>query len=219
MAMFGVFLFQATALRADEPQTIDLTTLPEPPNRIAESIEQWKVKLTTGQRPPDHPANVGGLDADTNFQISFRYRCRSKWQPDSQSGTVRIQVSFSRIDWNPSHTIWLRHPPAAESFWDDPLVLHEFDHVRISGDPRMEKLFRKKLRDQPVITVPIKSDQVVDQAFIDRLVDQHVSEVFQKIQGLIGVRYRELDRVTANGRRKIPEDSIIHQWLGQEIRR
>jgi len=216
MLMVPLLLIATPTARAEPPRPIELSSLPEPPPEIADWIRRWKVKLTTGEHPADHPVNLRRLAANTEYQIAFNYRRQSRWRHDRQAGTVRIQISLPRIQWQPTHTIWFRNPPKAEEFWDDRLVRHEFDHVQISGDPRVEKQFRELLKSNSVIRPTIEPGQTVNQALVEKLVDEHVQQLFQKTLQLIDVRYQELDRVTSQGRREIPEDSIVQQWLQED---
>jgi hypothetical protein len=215
-----------SSLPADEPaagragteqlREIPLATLPEPPSALAQSIRQWNVKLTTGSRPAEALVNRQGLDAETRYDIAYRYHCRSDWQHDTNRQTVRINMRFSRITWQPTHTIWLRDPPDAARFWDHPLVRHEFDHVLLSSDARMEKRFAELLRSQSEITVSVSEHPVVNRVLIDQLIEEHTQGVFRQVTELINIRYRELDRVTRNGRQPVPEDSHVGQWLAGE---
>ncbi|MCP4885295.1 MAG: DUF922 domain-containing Zn-dependent protease [Planctomycetaceae bacterium] len=195
------------------PQPIKLSSLPKPPEEIAKQLREGNVHLITGKQPTDHVANQRGLDAQTDFEINFNYRCQPQWQHDAVRGTVRIQMNFTRIHWEPKHTIWFRNPPNSNHFWQDALVRHEFDHVRLSADPRMKKQFIQMLRAKRVITPSVETNQVVNRDLVDRLIGEYVTSVFQEITELIDIRYRELDRVTRHGRQPVPPESTIQQWL------
>jgi hypothetical protein len=195
------------------PQPIKVSSLPKPPDEIAEQLREGKVHLITGKQPTDHVANQRGLDAQTDFEINFNYRCQPQWQHDAVRGTVRIRMNFTRIHWEPKHTIWFRNPPNSNHFWQDALVRHEFDHVRLSADPRMKKQFIQMLRAKRVITPSVETNQVVNRDLVDRFIGEYVTSVFQEITELIDIRYRELDRVTRHGRQPVPPESTIQQWL------
>lgn len=130
--------------------------------------------------------------------------------------TIVINVRYDRVEWTPTHTIWFLQRPASEGFWSDPLVRHEFDHVRISSDRRLAVQFEQMLKRTSVLNRPISDSDVVNQKFVDQIVDQHVAEVFAEISELISIRYKELDRVTEHGRRGVPSDSPLNQWLSPD---
>ncbi|MDG2222563.1 MAG: hypothetical protein P8L85_14385 [Rubripirellula sp.] len=198
---------------SNAPQPIKISSLPKPPDEIAEQLRAGKVHLITGKQPADHVANQRGLDAETDFEINFSYRCQPQWQHDAAQGTVRIRMNFTRIQWEPKHTIWFRNPPPGSRFWQDTLVRHEFDHVRLSADPRMKKQFIQMLRAKRVITPSVKTNQVVNRALVDSLVGEYVTSVFREVTELINIRYLELDRVTRHGRQPVPQESTVEQWL------
>ena len=200
-------------LLGESPEPIPLSSLPDPPPEIAKGLRDWHVQLTTGPLPASDPVNRRRLSAKTDYEIAFNYRCQPQWTHDSVRRTVRIGVKFTRIQWRPTHTIWLRSPPTASQFWSDPLVLHELDHVQISADPRIKKKFIDLLKSQTVITASVGANEVVNRSLVDRLVREHVAQLFQQMTDLIDIRYQELDRITNHGRRPIPEDSVIRDWL------
>ena len=50
-------------------------------------------------------------------------------------------------------------------------------------------------------------------AKVDRLIDQHVAEVFQRVSQLVEIRYQELDRLTLHGQLPVPPDSSLNKIL------
>ncbi len=80
----------------------------------------------------------------------------------------------------------------------------------------MEKRFAELLRSQSEITVSVSEHPVVNRVLIDQLIEEHTQGVFRQVTELINIRYRELDRVTRNGRQPVPEDSHVGQWLAGE---
>lgn len=212
LGMVCLWVLVPSVVKAESPRPLPLDSLPKPPAEIAKSIRDWQVRFETGERARSDPA-TRRLSAETRYEIAFTYHCQPQWSRDATGETIQIRMTFSRITWQPKHTIWLRRAPASDKFWDDPLVRHELDHVRLSADQRMKKRFEDLLRSQRVITPPIEANQIVDRALVDRLISQHVANVFQQVTDLIDIRYRELDRVTRHGRLAIPEESMIRTWL------
>ena len=200
---------------AQTPTPIDMSDLPDPPAAIAELIESGRVTFQSGRRMVSRARTPPQIVAETEYRIAYNYSAHSRWRINS-GGELVIQVRYSRITWEPRHTIWFRDRPANESFWSDRLVLHEFDHVRISNDRRFKRQFEQLLRSQKVLTPTIERGRPVDRAYVDRLVDQHVGAVFSNIADLISIRYKELDRLTLHGRRPIPDDSALKEWFQDE---
>ncbi len=188
---------------------------------LAKLIERGDVVFFVGEHTPDagnryfsiRPgAKVGG---ETYFQLGFDYRCRSRWRIQESDGRrlLTITVSYQQIKLTRSHEIWLRKRPESSGFWNSRLVLHEFDHVRLSSDPTIEKRFVEKLRQQATVTEEIGSRLKVTDAYVQSVVDRHANEVFDETIELINIRYKELDRQTDHGLRPLPEDSSLAEWL------
>lgn len=195
---------------AELPTPIRLTGLPEPPAEIRELISSGQVTFEAGERETLRSSRSGSrITAETHYRISYNYNARSRWKIDSQQRRVVITLRFHEIEWQPTHRIWFENRPATEDFWSDRLVMHEFDHVRISTDPRVAERFKQLLRNKRSITQSLSGDDVVNQDFVDRLVDEHVAVVFSKVSDLISIRYAELDRATSHGLNPLPADSSL----------
>jgi hypothetical protein len=199
---------------AEKPTPIKLSDLPEPPAEIRELIEAGQVTLEAGEREASQTPQTGPrITAETNYRITYNYKTRSRWKVDSQNRRVVITVRFRDIEWQPTHRIWFQKRPDTEDFWSNRLVLHEFDHVRISSDHRVAERFEQLLRSKGSITQSLSVDDIVDRAFVDRLVDEHVVEMFSEISDLVSIRYKELDRVTSHGLNPLPKDSSLSGLL------
>ena len=209
-----------------ELQTIELADLPPPPDEIAALIDLGKVQFVFGPRPESMQSGLGPgnhseslrrgrrLAATTEYRMGYHYRSRNRWKfvdqdRNAESREVRISMRFSDVRIKPEHTVWFRKRPASETFWTDPLVLHEFDHVQISTDPLLEKRFREYLRANSTITRRFNRGEAVDESNIHPIVDEHVGELFSRISDLVDIRYRELDRLTDHGLVKFPEGTSL----------
>ncbi len=208
-------------------ETIELAELSEPPERIAKLIEQGKVSMFYGRKPwreivaARDRIGVSGrrlrLLAETKFELDYNYRSRSSWRiREGQKRELRVSVRYTEANLKYEHKIWFRHRPRTDGFWDDSLVLHEFDHVKISTKTILGEKFVQKLRASPVFTVTIGDDDRVDNAFVRKLIDKRVKDVFDEMVDLISIRYKELDRITDHGQRPIPAESKIESWLSDQ---
>ena len=202
------------------PEKIDLTDLPTPPDPLAELIKRGNVTFYVGERAPaarpDAPGRGGAkLGAETQYQLGFDYRCRSRWRIVNSAGQrqLSINVSYQRIKLNLSHEVWLRKRPESTGFWDNRLVLHELDHVRLSSDPTIEKRFIEALRRGNVISEEIDGNSKVTDSRVREIIDRHAQKIFAETIELINIRYQELDRQTDHGLRPLPADSSLSQWL------
>ena len=200
---------------------IDLQTLPSPPSDIAELIDRGAVTMITGndarpKRDGDHQTDDPNIVAETHYRITYKFSSHAKWVLRRNQLTVRVK--FARVQWEPSHVIWFLDAPVNgdlpnRDFWNIPVVRHEFDHVRISNDPRHKKMFLQSLKDNAIITRTVSSLETIDDETVDAIVQRMVDRQFAKVSELIEIRYRELDRVTDHGIKPIPVDSPINDWI------
>ncbi len=226
--LVAVTLASTTALlRGDDgkqlhvgAEQIDLAELPDPPAELGKLIEEGDVSFFVGERAADAQSrslNRGGtkLSAETHYQLGFDYRCRSRWRIAKSNGkrVVSITVSYQQIKLNRSHDIWLRSRPKSSGFWTSRLVLHEFDHVRLSSDPTIEKHFVDSLRKDKTITEELAANVRVSDTFVRAAIDRHAKKIFDATIELIDIRYKELDRQTDHGLQPLPEDSSLSRWL------
>lgn len=217
IAYLCVVILCATGLvEATSAQSIALESLPPPPNALATLIDSGAVTMTAGSetRPKlddnryvDQPTIV----AETHYRITYRFTSRARWV--LRGNRLAIRVKFGDVRLESTHVIWFQNLPERDSFWNVAVVRHEFDHVRISNDPRHEKMFRELLKEHSIITQTVESSQPISDASVDKIVETMVAEQFQKVSELIEIRYQELDRVTNHGLRPIPDDSPINDWI------
>lgn len=194
------------------PQKLSLRSLPEPPAKFKELIDRGKVRFEYG--PIDDPRRIdsqNSMAAETSYKINFSYRTRLHWQLRNDITVVSIRITG--VQWSPSHVVWFRKRPDPDSFWEDRLVRHEMDHVRISTDPRLAAAFRRRADELKTIALTRSEigNRSIDAA-AKEAVKEKLTSVFRDVTELASIRYRELDRVTLHGRRPLPEDSDEKIW-------
>ncbi len=187
---------------------ISLDDLPSPPGELERLIEAGEVSFEFGGDATDRP-----FAAETHYKIAFDYKTRTTWRLSSNGRQLRIIMRLSRLSWQPRHKVWFRNRPGSETFWNNPLVLHEFDHVRLSTDPRWKEKLEEFKRKPAVIQHDLSSGEPVTPAMVDQVVEQYLQSRLEEVFDLIDIRYRELDRETAHGRTPLPEDSPLMRYL------
>lgn len=196
-----------------------LDDLPEPPPEIQRWFAANDIEMTFGNRslsPSESPQGVP-FRAETSYRMKHRYRSNPRWSIDrsGQTRTCTIQLRFRSIQLRTSHQIWFMQHPDTETFWTDPLVLHELDHLRLSADPRLAKRFAGLLRSEPELRISLEPTDRVDARWVQQQVDRYVQKQFAKISDLVLIRYQELDRLTQHGLRQIPENSEVAATLDE----
>ena len=206
-------------------EAIELADLPDPPDEIAALIKNGKVTMSSGRKPWEEVRDardrtgVSGsglrLAAETKFTLNYDYRSRMRWrsQDNADGQLVTINITYTRAKLIHDHKIWFRRRPHEERFWDDRIVRHEFDHVRLSSNPLIAKRFLEKLRETRTLRKQVGGNIQLDEKVVRGLVNEHVQSVFDEIVDLVGIRYKELDRETRHGLKPIQDDSEILDWM------
>ncbi len=184
----------------------DAIELPEPPEELANWIRKGKVRFefyTPGNKPRS-------FDGETQFEYRYDYRCRSDWKLTRVDGKpgLEIHISYSDVKLEMTHLILLPEKMIPNVF-EQTLTKHEFDHVRISAQPGLEKVLRSMLiRRNSTIRHVLDAENddfqgtpnEADLARISQSVINKQSDlVFEDFAELIKIRYRELDRVSRYG--------------------
>ncbi|EMI43221.1 putative secreted protein [Rhodopirellula sp. SWK7] len=252
LGVAGILGYSCSAVEADENRKVNrhgqheltLADLPEPPADLKPLIKKGNITfLIGGDRPsvvnPSRSTSIRGrrFDAETQFRLSysFKSRCRWGWDGASTSRRLAIDVGFSRLRIEVRHLMWFLNMPDRETFWESPLVRHEFDHVRLSSDPRVSSQFVSAVRKHDRIELSREdSEDLLAEASrragrtqykrggpLSTLTgtDAHswlttiVQAEFDRTVELVGIRYQELDRQTDHGRYDVPETGELREWL------
>ena len=221
---------EPTITKALAQTTIPLADLPAPPAELKRLIEAGRVTFEycvsdeeTASRDAvsDKKAVTNGqpdkrLSAETHYRIRFDYDAKFTWRVVESQRELRISSQLRRFVWQPSHTVWFRDRPKTEDFWSNPLVLHEFDHVRLSTDPRLKARFEKVLQKPVVIGRRLAEGEQANDQLARRLTDDYLQRLHREVIELIGIRYQELDRATSQGRDALGQDSRLYDLLRED---
>ena len=193
------------------PRPLPMADLPEPPAEVRELLESAPVQFEVGPEDDDRQIDKRRLmAAETRFEIEFSYRTKLRWQRVRDRLFVRVRDVD--VQWIPRHRVWFRKQPPRDTFWSQPLVRHELDHVRISSDERLRRLFVRRAQSLgPLEAVLERGSTPAAQA--DRLAKQALTELFHEVTDLVRIRYRELDRLTDHGLRPLDEESELASLL------
>lgn len=216
ISCFVVAMAVSAQVCGQGPQRLSRSKLPEPPKQLKKLLAAGGVTFEVGPRASAGDPRIIG---ETRYEISYRYKSNAKWRltrGDRGARVVIIDADFSRVQWNPKHVIWLRDQPDADGFWSDSVLLHEFDHLRISTDPRVARKFAELLKQRQVIRHQLQPGEYAGSELTDKLVEREARAVFDEVTDLIAIRYRELDRETSHGRQALPPGSELYGLLRPE---
>ena len=205
--------------QATEYERIPLESLPKPPANLARLIKNGEVRLVTGGEAQISPSDIPSgqrLMGETRFHINYQFKSESRWSQTALQrarGEWTITVRFRKLDLTVDHEVWLKSPPSTKTFWENSVVKHEFDHVRLSADPRVRQVFFDQTK--PIKRFTVRLDQVadarnqIDRAKVQALVREKLRQAAEQTKDFVQIRYQELDRITAHGIRALPEDSTL----------
>jgi len=207
--------------------------LPEPPDAVAKLIADGDVTYYFFN-PKREKFDFAG---ETTFNFRYHYRCRTRYEiidrtADDITATVdrprtipatdgaedteglegsralRVSVTYDDVVLTIDHRMRLPEYVIGDKFFEHPLVRHEFDHVAISADPRLQThLLRMLQRRNSVLIVPVPDSLTDREALLAAANDaaRRASKiVFDDFVAEIKIRYQELDSITKHGIRPLP---------------
>lgn len=198
------------------PESVPLNSLSEPSAEVQALLQHAGVKFTAGERSETSAGTeTKKIVGETAYRICYDYQSRTQWSTTDRGGARRVAITihYSAVELKFDHTVWLRRCPNRDRFWQDRLVLHELDHVKISSDRRLSDRFKKMLSESNVIEEEFSTRTVINSRLINRLVHKRTEEVFSQLNQLVAIRYQELDRVTNHGINPVPDDSPLRDVL------
>lgn len=206
--------------------------LPEPTPAIAKLIADGDVTYYFFNSKREKFDFAG----ETTFNFRYHYRCRTRYEiidrssddatDEDRSPTIlatggtdeteepegsralRVTVTYDEVVLAIAHRMRLPEYVIGDKFFEHPLVRHEFDHVAISADPRLQTHLQRMLqRRNSVLTVPIP-DTLTDRddllATANGAARRASKIVFDDFVAEIKIRYQELDSITAHGISPLP---------------
>lgn len=207
------FLRSSIATEPWPKETVPSPNLPERPEAIGRLHQAGNVRFVFYD-PARYPREYAG---ETRFNIDYQTKSQFRWRLVRQATGQRelvIRTDFDELDFELKHQILLPITMADEQFYTKQLVRHEFDHVRISTDPRFQKLLSKWLKSElKVVRVEVGANHSKDELneFANTAVQQQADQLFKRMLALIQVRYSELDRTTRHGAEPLPEDFFAEE--------
>ena len=202
------FLRSSGASESWPSETVSSPALPQPPEAIARLQRAGNVSFVFYD-PAVHARRYAG---ETRFSIDYRSKSRFRWRLVRQATGQRelvIRTNFDALHFDLKHQILLPVTLANEQFYQSQLVRHEFDHVRISTDPRFQKRLAEWLKSElQIVRVEVVANSSKNELneLANTVVQQQADQLFQRMLALIQVRYSELDQTTRHGAAPLPED-------------
>lgn len=201
--------------------------LPTPPESIAKLIADGSVVFDFYDET-QHDYTFAG---ETTFDFHYEYRCATRYRmidhpaeqteddstsEDASGRAMEVTIDYVDVKLKISHRMRLPSRLVGESFFDQRLVKHEFDHVAISADPRLPTLLVKMLSDRnSKLIVPLSraENESRDRSMYAKMsrnaAREATSKVFEDFVSLVRIRYKELDQVTRHGIVPLPAETRL----------
>lgn len=156
-----------------------------------------------------------GKSALTIFRIDIRFKLQYRLQPQ---GADRYRVTMALL--NPSfrvqHEMVLPSNLDLNSPFGKKLIAHEFDHVAISSDPRLERLAAKVLWTSESWMVSNGTNGSLNDAQIQAECESKMQIRRKSIEDLVTQHYAMLDRVSNQGLQDIDDRKEFFSGLYSE---
>lgn len=209
-----------TKVLADPDADRVLSLLKEAPPHLLRLIDLGKVRWSFDDRPLKE-ARKQGL---TKFQYEVGHRAQFRYRWLASSGSqyrLVASIAYQKLSFEMNHEIILSEFFSAQGAWKSRLLLHEFDHVCISTDPRVvaiaEDLFFGRERLEVVVDAEGYQQQV--QKEIERQILEKFEERKEAFGKMLQAAYDRLDALSLHGlqpiedRKKMFADLYSHDFL------
>jgi hypothetical protein len=179
--------------------------LADVPPHLRRLVELGQVHIQTDE------AKVSAADrtALTEFQFQTVYHMRffpaRDGSPKDKKSTYRIGVRFTRFRSTLEHRISLSESYKPTKPWESPLLLHEFDHVAISSEPRIIAIFNCLEGASVTLEVPTEASGKPDREAHEQATKTYVHDFQREVERIVNEAYVELDERSNNGLQVLPD--------------
>jgi hypothetical protein len=142
----------------------------------------------------------------TNFfiDVDWKYNYNYKILQQGDARQLELTVIDLRLQFSERHVVQMPLAYHRADVWETQLLLHEFDHVALSGDQRIKLLLDEVCGNLPTITVKLAGDEKPDDAFLGERVNDEITRREKAVLNLVRANYLLLDKVSDHGRVPIP---------------
>ena len=151
----------------------------------------------------DLPPNKGKTHFFINVDWKFNYRYEILTKDNARQ--VALTVTNVRLKIAQRHVVRMPLAFHHADVWETQLLLHEFDHVALSGDARIRLLLQEVCGRLPPITAELAGNKEPDDAFLSELVNKEIKRREQSVSELVKANYVLLDKVSKHGKIPTPQ--------------
>lgn len=177
--------------------------LPPPPPELKELYETGRVRFVFYDPAEQAMVRPGRTSFYAGYRWNFQYKLRKRRERTQLR--VIVQPRLVRLDAELEHEVMLPQNFDTDAIWQRSLVVHEFDHVAISTDPRPRRLVEHMARKLLVLERRVSSDQVIDDAWIHGLINDEMQKRQEAVRAVIDFNNRRLDALSEHGMRELAD--------------
>jgi len=181
------------------------------PVAFAQLVERGRVEIEFYD-PRRVPRPFPGM-TDFRLQVRHRYRYTTAVQGRGRDRVVEIKITFASIESEFRHKILLPQRYDHDELWSEQLVRHEFDHVAVSADPRIDLLVDHLYQNLSPLRLPLPRGPVPGDGALQRYINAEIARRRKGVLDLIESNYQLLDKVSRHGREEIPEREAFFESL------
>ncbi len=183
------------------------------PVNLARLVDVGNVQIEVNEAAVRAANRTAITEFSFQFQYRMRYRPAFPVKPGNANSSTHYRVRLHDIEWRFQHKISLSESYRPSKPWVSALLLHEFDHVAVSTDPRLAAIVESLENSDIVVKVKEASDQRALRATIDQAVDEYTRNFRVAIEKLVNKCYVKLDGESQNGLKLIDARSEFFQSL------
>lgn len=193
------------------------------PPAVARLIDRGAVRIVTD----DARLRATGKQGLTffRFRVDYRYRYELTGSQPTAEDPSRVQsdlvARIRLVKLEGDHEVVLPSTYQPSKPWEAPLLLHEFDHVSISTDPRLRKIAEQVLGKPVRCMVRWDRAQGLLPETVDAAIKEEISARISELERIVQSNYQLLDRDTRDGQSNLRERFAFFRnlysiaWLNQ----
>lgn len=170
------------------------------PGEFVRLIDRGKVAILVN----DEIVRQAGKSAITRFEFSVKYDFKFRYDwiqnlPLRDGWQAKIVAWIDKPQFKIEHKVYLQSTFAPSDPWQSKLLRHEFDHVSISTDPRLNKLIQRVLQRRRTFIAKWEQESMPKENEIRARIQEVIDLEIHEIENMIQIQYDLLDKESRDG--------------------
>lgn len=210
------YIAEAQAQASEPPQGAgafkDTSLAKSAPPALRKLIEDGETTVEFVADPEFVKMNRG--NCTFNLHATYQFNYRYKLLTPTSDGRARVRITLSKMRAEVTLKHWVRIPDrySKPKPWETRLMLHEFDHVAISLDPRPKALLRYLAEHLPPFERTLGMGEKPSDDFYRKAITEEANKRKAAVTDLIQQGYEALDAKSSHG--MVPISDRLH-FFGQ----